>query len=311
MVSRLRTAAEDYLAMRRALGFKLGMQGRLLLQFVEHLDHCGLETVTTEAAMAWATAPTGASAGWHGMRLGVARRFAVHLQRLDPRCEVPPPDVLPERHRRLPPHIYSTEEITALMRQARALRPALRAATAETVIGLLATTGMRSGEIVRLNQCDVDLAARTLQVVATKRNTSRELIVHESTAAALAAYARLRDDGLPTASSPSFFVSTTGHRLSQSTLNSTFRLLVRAAGLEPPPGSRARRPRPHDARHSFAVTTLLAWYRDGENVQARLPALSAYLGHVEPKDTYWYLSAVPELLALASERAEGRRGLRR
>jgi integrase len=105
----------------------------------------------------------------------------------------------------------------------------------------------------------------------------------------------------------SFFVSSTGHRLSQSTLHGTFRVLVRAAGLEPPPGSRARRPRPHDVRHTFAVTTLLTWYRTGEDVQARLPALSAYMGHVEPKDTYWYLSAVPELLSLASGRAEGRR----
>jgi len=310
-MSQLRTAAEDYLAMRRALGFKLGMQGRLLMQFVDHLERCGLETVTTEAAIAWATAPTGASAVWHGMRFGVARRFAAHLQLLDPRCEVPPPDVLPERHRRLPPHIYSTEQIAALMRQARRLRPALRAATAETVVGLLAATGMRSGEIMRLNHSDVDLPARTVHVVATKRNTSRNLIVHDSTAAALAAYARLRDDTVTAASSPSFFVSTTGHRLSQSTLNSTFSFLVRAAGLEPPPGSRARRPRPHDARHSFAVTTLLAWYRAGEDVQARLPALSAYLGHVEPKDTYWYLSAVPELLALAGDRAEGRRERRR
>ena len=132
-MSQLRTAAEDYLAIRRALGFKLGMQGRLLIQFVDHLERCGLETVTTEAAIVWATAPTGASAVWHGMRFGVVRRFAAHLQLLDPRCEVPPPDVLPERHRRLPPHIYSSEEIAALMTQARRLRPPLRAATTETL----------------------------------------------------------------------------------------------------------------------------------------------------------------------------------
>ena len=171
-MSALRTAAEDYLAMRRALGFKLGLQGRLLMQFVDYLEGCGLETVTAEAAIAWATAPSGASPRWHGMRFGVARRFAVHLHLLDPRCEVPPPDALPERHRRLPPYIYSAEEIAALMAEARRLRPAFRAATAETVIGLLAVTGMRSGEVVRLNRSDVDLAARTLRVVATKRNKS-------------------------------------------------------------------------------------------------------------------------------------------
>jgi len=160
---------------------------------------------------------------------------------------------------------------------------------------------------LRLNQSDVDLSARTLRVVATKGNKSRELCLHESTAVALSDYARLREAAFGTASSPSFFVSSIGHRLSESTLHATFRTLVQATGLEPPPGSRARRPRPHDVRHTFAVTTLLTWYRAGEDVGAHLPALSAYLGHVEPKDTYWYLSAVPELLALASARAAGRR----
>ncbi len=306
-MSPLRTAAEDYLAMRRAIGFKLGMQGQLLLQFVDYLEGCGLETVTTEAAFDWATSPKDASAVWHGMRFGVARRFAVHLHLLDPSCELPPPDVLPERHRRLPPYIYSADEIAALMSEARRLRPALRAATAETVVGLLAVSGMRSGEVLRLNRSDVDLSARTLRVVATKGNKSRELCLHESTAVALSDYARLREAAFGTASSPSFFVSSIGHRLSESTLHTTFRTLVQATGLEPPPGSRARRPRPHDVRHTFAVTTLLTWYRAGEDVGAHLPALSAYLGHVEPKGTYWYLSAVPELLALASARAAGRR----
>ncbi len=305
-MSSVRTIAEDYLAMRRALGFKLAMQGRLLLQFVDYLEDCGLETVTTDAAIAWASAPVEATAVWHGMRFGVARRFAVHLHLLDPRCEVPPADVLPERHRRLPPHIYSADEIVALMAEARRLRPAMRAATAETVVGLLTVTGMRSGEVVRLNRNDVDVTARTLRVVATKRNKSRELALHESTAAALGTYSRLRDDTFP-AAGPSFFVSRTGHRLSQSALHATFRLLVQATGLEPTPSSRARRPRPHDVRHSFSVDTLVAWHRAGEDVQALLPALSAYLGHVEPKDTYWYVSAVPELLSLTIGRAERRR----
>ncbi|MGH9054727.1 MAG: tyrosine-type recombinase/integrase [Acidimicrobiales bacterium] len=309
-MSELRTAAEDYVAMRRGLGFKFGLQGRLLMQLVEHLERCQLETVTTEAAITWASAPADASPVWHGMRFGVARRFAVHLQLLDPSCEIPPRDALPERYHRLPPHIYSTEEIAALMAAARHLRPALRAATAETVVGLLAATGMRSGEIVRLNQSDVDLDARTIRILATKRGASRELTLHESTVAALAAYARQREERFPAADTPSFFVSSSGHRLGQGTLETTFRLLVRAAGLEPPTGSRARSPRPQDVRHSFAVSTLVAWYRSGEDVGSHMPALSAYLGHTDPKDTYWYLSAVPELLALASERAEEQRGRR-
>ena len=248
-MSALRDAAEDYLTIRRSLGFKLGLQGHLLMQFIDHLECADLETVTTEAAMQWATAPSGATPAWHAMRLGVARRFAVHLHLLDPRCEVPPADALPERRRRLPPYIYSADEIGALMGKARRLRPALRAATAETVIGLLAVTGLRSGEVVRLNRSDVDLATSTLRVLATKGNRSRELFLHETSAVALGDYARLRDRLAPGVSSPSFFVSTTGRRLSQSTLEATFALVVREAGLEPAAGSRARRPRPHDVRH--------------------------------------------------------------
>jgi integrase len=303
-MSTLRTAAEDYLAIRRALGFKLGTQGRVLMEFVECLEQMGTATVTTEVAVEWATKPAAASPQWHAMRLGIARRFAAHLQLLDPRCEVPPRDILPERHRRLPPYIYSADDITALMAEARRLRPSFRAATAETVVGLLAVTGMRAGEIVRLNRGNVDLSAGTLAVIATKFNKSRELALHDTTVAALRVYAGSRDEHWQHTSSPAFFMSTRGNRLSQSALNATFVALTRAAGLEPEPTSRQRRPRPHGLRHTFAVDTLIAWYRAGDDVQAHLPALSAFMGHSQPKDTYWYLSAVPELLALASDRAQ-------
>jgi len=309
-MSTLRTAADDYLAIRRSLGFKLRMQGRLLMDFVDYLEQAQSETVTTDAAVEWATQPTGASPEWHAARLGVARRFATHLCFLDPRCEVPPRDVLPERHRRLPPYIYSADDIAALMEKARQLRPAQRAVTHETVIGLLAVTGMRSGEVIRLNRGDVDLVAATLRVIDTKFGKSRELSLQATTVNALETYARLRDECWPGRSSPSFFLSSRGKRMSQSTLNSTFFQLVRAAGLEPDPTSMARRPRPHDLRHTFAVTTLVAWYRADEDVGARLPALSAFMGHVEPKDTYWYFSAVPELMALASERVQRRKEAR-
>jgi len=303
-MSTLRTAAEDYLAIRRALGFKLRVQGRVLMEFVEYLEQMGMATVTTEVAVEWATKPSGASPQWHAMRLGIARRFAAHLQLLDPRCEVPPRDILPERHRRLPPYIYSAGDIRALMAEAGRLRPSFRAATAETVIGLLAVTGMRAGEIVRLNRGDADLGAGALKVIATKFNKSRELALHGTTVAALRAYAGSRDEHWRHTSSPAFFMSTGGNRLSQSALNATFVALTRAAGLEPEPTSRQRRPRPHGLRHTFAVDTLIAWYRAGDDVQAHLPALSAFMGHSQPKDTYWYLSAVPELLALASDRAQ-------
>jgi integrase/recombinase XerD len=306
----IRAAAEDYLAIRRSLGFKLGTQGRVLMDFVAHLEHNGMETVTTEVAVQWATKPTGTSRLWHAMRLGVARRFAAHLQLLDPGCQVPPPDLLPERHRRLPPRLFSADDIAALMAEARRLRPSFRAATAETVIGLLAVTGLRAGELIRLNRADVDLTAGALAVSATKFNKSRVLALHDTTIEALRAYAILRDQRWPGTCSPAFFMSTKGNRLSQSALNATFTALARAAGLGPAPASRGRRPTPHGLRHSFAVTTLIDWYHADDDVQARLPALSAFMGHTQPKDTYWYLSAVPELLALASDRARRHREAR-
>jgi integrase/recombinase XerD len=299
----IRAAAEDYLAIRRSLGFKLGTQGRILMDFVAYLEREGMDTVSTEAAVEWATTPSGASALWHAMRLGVARRFAAHLRLLDPGCEVPPPDLLPERHRRLPPHLFSAQDIAALMTQARRLHPGFRAATAETAIGLLAVTGLRAGELVRLNRGDVDFTAGALAVSATKFGKSRVLALHDTTVAALRGYAIVRDQRWPHTCSPAFFMSVKGNRLSQSALNATFTVLARAAGLEPAPASRGRRPTPHGLRHSFAVTSLIDWYHAGDDVQARLPALSAYMGHAQPKDTYWYLSAVPELLALASDRA--------
>lgn len=306
----IRTAAEDYLAIRRSLGFKLGTQGRVLMGFVAYLERKGMDTVTTEAAVEWAAAPSGASPLWHAMRLGVARRFAAHLQLLDPGCEVPPPDLLPERHRRLRPHLFSADDIAALMTEARRLRPSFRAATAETVIGLLAVTGLRAGELVRLNRGDVDFTAGALAIRATKFNKSRVLALHDTTVEALRAYAIVRDQRWPHTRSPAFFMSIRGNRLSQSTLNATFTVLARAAGLEPGPTSRGRRPTPHGLRHSFAVTSLIDWYHADADVQARLPALSAFMGHAQPKDTYWYLSAVPELLALASDRARRHREAR-
>jgi len=186
-----------------------------------------------------------------------------------------------------------------------------RAATITTVFGLLVVTGMRSGEAVRLDRDDVDLEAGRLRVVATKFDKSRELALHPTTVEALRGYADQRDFRWPHSATIGFFVSCTGRRLSQSSLEHTFAELVRRTGLEPAAGSRARRPRLTDARHSFAVATLIRWHRTGQDVQALLPALSAQLGHVDPASTYWYLTAVPELLALASARVQAMREVTR
>jgi integrase len=169
---------------------------------------------------------------------------------------------------------------------------------------------MRSGELVRLDRGDVDLEAGRLKIIATKFDKSRELALHPTTVKALDAYRRKRDRCWPRSATAGFFVSSRGSRLSQSRLEQTFAQLVDQAGLATPPGSRARRPRVHDMRHSFTVATLLGWHRAGLDVQALLPALSSQLGHADPASTYWYLTGVPELLAAASERAQASRAKR-
>ena len=266
----------------------------------------GLDTVTVASALAWAVEPETTPLR-HAQRLSIARGFATYLHALDPRNEVPPRALLPEGRRRVPPHIYIVDEINGLMDESRRLQPPLRAATIQAVIGLLVVTGMRSGEVVRLDREDVDLGTARLRIIATKFDKSRELALHRSTVEALQGYTRLRDRHWPRPATVGFFVSGTGRRLSQSSLEHTFAELVRRTGLEPAAGSRARRPRLHDVRHSFAVGTLIRWHREGQDVQALLPALSAQLGHVDPASTYWYLTGVPELLALANARVEAAR----
>ncbi|HEY8695624.1 MAG TPA: tyrosine-type recombinase/integrase [Chloroflexota bacterium] len=301
-MSELQHAAEEYLALRRALGFKLESQGPLLLNCVGYLDRAGASTITIELALAWAQLPPSRDPVWYGRRLGVVRGFAKHLQALDPRTEVPPADLLPQRYRRATPYLYSPDDIRKLMAAARGLRSPLRAATYEALVGLLAVTGMRVGEAIRLDRPDLDWEHGLLTIIASKFGKSREVALHPRTCAALAAYAQRRDVLCPQPTAPSFFVSTAGTRLLHANVRFVFGRLVRAADLERRSGG--RQPRLHDLRHSFAVATLLTWYRADADVQARLPLLSTYLGHVDPASTYWYLEAAPELLALAAQRLE-------
>jgi integrase len=258
--------------------------------------------VTTDLAVEWATTTSWGSdhEAYQARRLDVVRIFARHLQPLDPATEVPPEDVLDRRQCRVPPYLYSPQEVTALMAAARTLQPAFRAVTWRTLIGLLAVTGMRQGEACRLRREDVDLNEETITIEDSKFGKSRMVFLHPTAAAALRAYSRARDEAFPEAGT--FLVNSLGRPLNSRNTPKTFAELVTAAGIQAPPGHRA--PRLHDLRHVFTVATLLDWYRDGGDVQARLPVLSTWLGHVDPKSTYWYLSAVPELLALAAARLE-------
>lgn len=302
-MSSLRTAAEDYLALRRSFGLKLEKAGGLLLEFIGYLEDAGATTITTDLAVAWATKPRDVDPGWWSQRLSVVRGFARHLQAIDPAVQVPPQGLLPRRARRATPFLFTPTDIDRVMSAAQTLTPPLRAVTAHTLIGLLAATGMRLGEALGLDRDDVDLADRLITIRHAKRDKTRQLPLHPTVAAALHSYAHLRDDHIVRPTTAAFFVSTTaGGRLSQGFIHPVFRRLVHQAGLEP--RSERCRPRPHALRHSFAVNTLIGWYRDGGDIGARLPRLSAWLGHSDPADTYWYLEASPELLALAAQRLE-------
>jgi integrase len=256
--------------------------------------------VTTAHALDWACLPANGHSNWWAHRLSVVRGFAAYLRTVDPAAEVPSSDLLPWRPRRASPYLYSDEEVAALIDAASELRTPLRVATIKTLIGLLAVTGMRVGEAIRLDCDDVDLDAGVIVVRHTKYDKTRELPLHPTTVAALGDYLRQRAQLGPLPRTPAVFISTAGTRLRYCNVQWTFQRLVGQAGLTP--RSATCRPRVHDLRHSFAVATLLDAYRAGEDVEHRLTQLSTYLGHVDPGATYWYLSSAPELLSLAAER---------
>ena len=300
-MSPLQRALDDYLRVRRALGFTLEREGHLLPQFVAFLEGHGSDFVTAPLAMRWASAPPVASPRWSSARLTMVRGLAKYLAALDPRTEVPPLELLPSPPTTRPtPHVYTDEELGALIQAPHILR-GFKGVTYATLIGLLAVTGMRVGEVIALNRDDVDERQSVLVVRDGKFDKSRELLLHPTTAEALSAYARKRDRALPHPRSPAFLLSLAGTRLNYKHVHSGFLRLVRRAGLAE---RRPRRPRLHDLRHSFAVTTLVRWYREGADVETQLPALSTYLGHVAPSSTYWYLTATSELLELARRRAQ-------
>lgn len=302
-MSSVHERVEQYLAIRRSLGFKLEEHGRLLPQFADYVGQCGATAVTVEAALAWATQPQGVDRFRWRQRLSVVRGFARWLQPFDPATEVPASDLLAYRRTRPVPYVFCDADINALLAAVpMVLRHPLRVATHRTLFGLLAVTGMRESEAIGLDRRDVDLSAGSLIVRDSKFRKSRQLPLHRSAVAALRDYARERDRLCPRPASSAFFISVQGRRLTGRRVRAVFTRLVEHAELQPRGGSRS--PRVHDLRHGFAVATLLGWYRDGCDVAARMPLLSAYLGHSGPSSTYWYLESVPELLALAAQRLE-------
>ena len=302
----LRGAVEDYLAMRRSLGFKLCDMGRNLRHFVSFMEEERAPVITTELALRWASRPRGVQPAEWAARLGFVRSFARYWSATDPRTEIPPMGLLPYRTKRARPYIYSNDEIHHLLQAAMNLPPStgLRPWTYHSLFGLMAVTGMRISEVIRLDRTDVDLEQRLLTVRLTKFSKSRLIPLHPSTVEELTRYLHRRDQLYPRSPTPRFFLSNHGTPLTDCMVRWTFVKLSRLIGLRKA-GDRVG-PRIHDLRHRFAVTTLLHWYRTGADVEQHLPVLSTYLGHAHVADTYWYLSAIPELLALTKDRLEKR-----
>jgi integrase len=302
----LRRALEGYLSLRQGLGYKYQHQARRLADFVSFMETRKATTITTKLAMAWATLPPDRHASW-ALRLTDVRGFARHVANFDPKTEVPAADMLPGL-RRAKPYIYSDAEIDALLAAALALPPVngLRRWTYNHLFGLIAVTGMRLSEAIGLQRDDVDLKDDVLTVRQSKFGKSRLIPLHPTTSAALRGYAKRRDAHLGSRCSTYFFVAERGGRLLHQYVHRVFWRLSRETGLRRPGDHTG--PRVHDFRHRFAIRTLLGWYREGIDVEQQLPVLSTYLGHVCVRDTYWYLSACPELMQEAARRLDRRWG---
>jgi integrase len=299
---RLPDALADYLMLRRALRYRLVRPETLLNQFLDHLDDADASVVTVYAALSWARQSVHADPNWWAYRLSVVRGFATYLHSLDPAHEVPASDLLPRRTHRATPYLYSDEDIAALVAAAESLPTPLRRATFATLIGLLAVTGMRVGEAIALDRNDVDLNVGLLVVRHGKFDKARELVLHSSSSDALRRYLADPTRMATSQRSAAFFVSKVGTRLLYRNVQRAFQQLVHIAGLSL--RSRSCRPRIHNLRHSFAVRSMLDAYTVGQDGQTRLALVSTYLGHVHPTSTYWYLSASPELMAVAGKRLE-------
>jgi integrase/recombinase XerD len=303
----LRQAVQEYLTMRRSLGFKLHDAGKLLLKFVKFMEQRRASYITTKLALVWAQQPSTVQPAEWAHRLSVVRTFARHRSATDPRTLIPPEGLLPYHPKRARPYLYTAKEIRSLLRAALSLpaRGGLRPWTYHCLFGLLSVAGLRLGEARNLELQDVDLKTGVLTIRNAKFGKIRLIPLHPSTRRVLADYLERRNRHWARRSVSSYvFVSNWGNQLDGGEIHRTFYALSRQIGLRGPSDSHG--PRLHDMRHRFAGMTLLRWYRSGKDVEQKLPFLSAYLGHVHVGDTYWYLSAWPELMREAMSRLERR-----
>ena len=294
----LRTHLAEYLEMRRGHGFKTKRHEWLLSSFLTFLEVKQQRVISSDLALDWAKNPAEAHPGWWAKKLSTVRVFARYVHVVDARHQIPPRSLLPESTPRSTPVLYSARDISKILRAALRLASPFRAQTHHTLFGLLATTGMRVGEGIRLDRNDVDWQNQLIVIRHSKFRKSREVALHASAMHALEQYASDRDRFHRKARSSAFFVSLAGTRLIYNNVHGTFAALLRGAGIE------RERARLHDLRHTFAVSTLLRWHREGLDVHVWLPRLSTYLGHTDPSSTYWYLTASPELMTLVGRKLE-------
>lgn len=303
--SSLPVLVEDYIAMRRSLGYRLSRQADYLRNFARYLDAAGHHgPIPLTASVDWATSTSTPDPRNHARRLRAVRGFLRHLSVLDGATEVPPPGLLGPTHHRTPPHVYSDDEISDLLRAAAALSPrgGLRPHCYVTLFSLLACTGLRISEALALSCEDVDLANGVLTVRAGKYGRTRLVPLHPSALTPLREYAARRDAyGSPSAGS-AFFRTERSERLSYAAVSNTFKRLRRQLGWTAQ--GRTRAPRIHDLRHRMVVRRIQAWHAEGSDVDGKIAVLATYLGHVLVCDVYWYLSAVPELMSIVADRFE-------
>ena len=305
----LRQAMEDYLELRRGLGFKLVNYGAWLREFVSFLEKNNASHITTALAVQFALRDSHQEAKAQASRYSAVRGFASYRSGVDPATEIPPRGLVRGRTRRARPYLYSDQEVCQLLQAARQLPStySLRPWTYYCLFGLLAVTGLRLGEALNLQCQDIDWAEGILTIRRTKFGKSRLVPLHPSTVKVLAAFMKRRDRFFAECSTRTgshFFVTKFGTPLRDDYVYRVFWALSRQIGIRVPGSNRG--PRLHDFRHRFAIETLLRWYRTGENIERRLPVLSTYLGHAQVADTYWYLSCTPELMAAAGQRLEQR-----
>jgi integrase/recombinase XerD len=300
---------ERYLLHRRGFGYNMEFTERVLRKFTEYANTKDQDRVTTELFLEWQANYGSADSNTWSRRLGMVRGFATWLQQMDGMSEIPPEGLVTGRTIRPKPYIYSAEEIVTIVTEAGRLSSpyGFRGLLWQTVFGLIAATGIRISEALRLDQADIELQCGSLAIRRSKNGQDRSLPIQPSVIERLSFYAAKRRQ-LIGASSHAFFVNEDGRRPGDCSARYNFAHVCQNIGLRSTQVhyKHGHGPRIHDLRHTFAVNTILGWFREGLNVDDQMFTLSSYLGHSSPENTYWYIEAVPELMQLAAERSEHR-----